>query len=39
MMEAVEVIHCRGHENVLGLHKSTFEITKRLSFLLRVTAS
>ena len=28
MMEAVEVIHCRGHENVLGLHKSTFEITK-----------
>ncbi|HJJ72732.1 MAG TPA: DUF371 domain-containing protein, partial [Methanocorpusculum sp.] len=27
-MEAVEVIHCRGHENVLGLHKSTFEITK-----------
>ena len=23
-----EVIHCRGHENVLSLHKSTFEITK-----------
>ena len=27
-MEAIEIIHCRGHENVLGLHKSTFEITK-----------
>ncbi|MBR4987145.1 MAG: DUF371 domain-containing protein [Methanocorpusculum sp.] len=27
-MEAVEVIRCRGHENVRGMHKSTFEITK-----------
>lgn len=23
-----ETIHCRGHVNVLGNHKSTFEITK-----------
>jgi len=28
MKEVSEVIHCHGHPNVLGLHKSTFEITK-----------
>ncbi|HJJ35921.1 MAG TPA: DUF371 domain-containing protein [Methanocorpusculum sp.] len=27
-MEVTEIIHCRGHENVRGLHKSTFEVTK-----------
>ncbi len=27
-MSVTEIIHCRGHKNVLGLHKSTFEITK-----------
>ncbi|HJJ38543.1 MAG TPA: DUF371 domain-containing protein [Methanocorpusculum sp.] len=27
-MKYTEIIHCRGHENVLSLHKSTFEITK-----------
>lgn len=27
-MEITETIHCRGHENVRSLHKSTFEITK-----------
>lgn len=27
-MEVTEVIRCHGHENVRGLHKSTFEVTK-----------
>ena len=27
-MEVKEVIRCRGHENILSTHKSTFEITK-----------
>ncbi len=27
-MSVTEIIHCRGHKNVLGRHKSTFEITK-----------
>lgn len=27
-MIVTEVIHCRGHENILSLHKSTLEITK-----------
>lgn len=27
-MEITETIHCRGHENVRSLHKSTFEITR-----------
>ncbi len=27
-MPVTEIIHCRGHKNVLGRHKSTFEITK-----------
>jgi len=28
MTDYTEIIHCRGHQNVRGLHKSTFEITK-----------
>lgn len=27
-MEVTEIIHCRGHENIRSLHKSTFEVTK-----------
>ncbi len=27
-MPVTEIIHCRGHKNVLWRHKSTFEITK-----------
>ena len=27
-MPVTEIIHCRGHKNVLARHKSTFEITK-----------
>ncbi len=27
-MSVTEIIHCHGHKNVLGRHKSTFEITK-----------
>ncbi|MFA5332118.1 MAG: DUF371 domain-containing protein [Methanoregula sp.] len=27
-MEAVEIIHCRGHSLVLGTHPTTFEVTK-----------
>ena len=27
-MPVTEIIHCHGHTNVLGRHKSTFEITK-----------
>ena len=27
-LKAVEIIHCRGHPNVTGTHRSTFEITK-----------
>lgn len=27
-MDVTEIIHCRGHANVRGLHKSTFEITR-----------
>jgi hypothetical protein len=28
VMKIIETIHCRGHKNVMALHKSTFEITK-----------
>jgi len=28
MTEYTEIIHCHGHPNVRGMHKSTFEITK-----------
>jgi uncharacterized protein len=28
ILKAVETIHCRGHPNITGTHKSTFEITK-----------
>ncbi len=27
-MDETEIIHCRGHPNIRGRHKSTFEITK-----------
>lgn len=27
-MSVTEIIRCHGHKNILGLHKSTFEITK-----------
>lgn len=28
ILKATETIHCRGHKNVTGIHRSTFEITK-----------
>lgn len=28
ILKAVETIHCRGHPNITGTHRSTFEITK-----------
>ena len=27
-MSVTEIIHCHGHKNIRGLHKTTFEITK-----------
>lgn len=27
MMEAYEIVHCRGHHHIRGLHPSTFEVT------------
>jgi hypothetical protein len=30
-MEATEVVHARGHENILATHTTTFEITKKSS--------
>lgn len=27
-MSVTEIIHCHGHTNIRGLHKTTFEITK-----------